>query len=425
MKVAIIGTGYVGLITGVGLAHLGHNVACIDIDKNKIEKLNAGQPTIFEKGLSEKIISGLEAKKLFFSTDIGKIKNADVVFICVGTPPLEDGSADLSYVFQAARDIAPYLKENSVVAIKSTVPVGTNEKVKEIISNETDKVIYSVSNPEFLREGRAVDDFFNPDRIVIGTDNDEALQIMRELYADFNCPIVMTDIRSAEMIKYAANAFLATKISFINEIANLCEQVGADVEKVAYGMGLDKRIGSAFLGAGIGYGGSCFPKDVRALRQIAGNNGYDFKLLKAVIEVNKDQKELFWQKIQNHFSDFTGKRIAVLGLGFKAGTDDVRESIGLEYAQRLYAAGAVVIGYDRYAREKAQEVLPQIDYADNLEQIIDFLPDALVITTKDNEFRKIVPLLFQLNEVAIFDGRNLLVGENLQKVNIIYFSVGR
>ncbi|RMD52249.1 UDP-glucose/GDP-mannose dehydrogenase family protein, partial [Candidatus Parcubacteria bacterium] len=280
-------------------------------------------------------------------------------------------------------------------------------------------------NPEFLREGKAVDDFFNPDRIVIGTDNDEALQIMRELYADFNCPIVMTDIRSAEMIKYAANAFLATKISFINEIANLCEQVGADVEKVAYGMGLDKRIGSAFLGAGIGYGGSCFPKDVRALRQIAGNNGYDFKLLKAVIEVNKDQKELFWQKIQNHFSDFTGKRIAVLGLGFKAGTDDVRESIGLEYAQRLYAAGAVVIGYDRYAREKAQEVLPQIDYADNLEQIIDFLPDALVITTKDNEFRKIVPLLFQLNEVAIFDGRNLLVGENLQKVNIIYFSVGR
>ncbi|MBT3230483.1 UDP-glucose/GDP-mannose dehydrogenase family protein [Candidatus Uhrbacteria bacterium] len=446
MKISIVGTGYVGLVTGACLASRGHQVSCVDIDQAKIDNLKRGEIPIFEPGLNEVVKEGINRGALTFTTSAkDSVANAQVVFLAVGTPPAEDGSADLKYVFQAVEDISPHLPNECVVVSKSTVPVGTNRKISEKFKLESEKTVFVASNPEFLREGKAIDDFMNPDRIVLGVDEPKAGLILKEVYKDFDCPIVETSIESAEMIKYASNAFLATKISFINEIANICEGVDANVKDVSKGMGLDPRIGEAFLSAGIGYGGSCFPKDVRALDQIAGLNGYDFKLLKSVIQVNNDQRWRFYKKIEGtlnppHFPaspagrqggagggcrSFEGKKIAVLGLAFKAGTDDIRESIGIDFALKLIEDGSQVSVYDPQAMDNAREVLDGVEFCNSIEEAVDG-SDAIVITTEWQEFRdfdfsKIADRLKQKN---IFDGRNLSDPDCMQSLGIKYFGVG-
>ena len=453
MTISIIGTGYVGLVTGACLAFKGHRVVCLDIDANKIERLKKGIVPIFEPGLEDLVKSGVESGLLSFTTDKASALDSQVVFLCVGTPAKEDGSADLAYVFQAVDDIAPYLSDQSVVVSKSTVPVGTGEEISKKLKVKREKLIFVASNPEFLREGKAVDDFLNPDRIVIGADESDTFTILKEVYKDFSCPILETSIKSAEMIKYAANAFLATKISFINEIANICEGVGADVQEVSKGMGLDSRIGQAFLNAGIGYGGSCFPKDVRALDQIAGMNGYDFKLLKAVIDVNADQRWRFYKKIVKELTTpstsplaggdaevdsppFQGgvrggcsclkdKRIAILGLAFKAGTDDIRESIGIDYARRLIKDGVDVVVHDTYALGNARAQLSGVEFAESIANAVKG-SDAVIITTdaqeyKSTDWKELGELMCQK---VIFDGRNVLVVNNLESLGFKYIRVG-
>jgi len=437
MTISIIGTGYVGLVTGACLAFKGHRVVCLDIDANKIESLKKGIVPIFEPGLEDLVKSGVESGLLSFTTDKASALDSQVVFLCVGTPAKEDGSADLAYVFQAVDDIAPYLSDQSVVVSKSTVPVGTGEEISRKLKvtrgyssschpcESRDPAIFVASNPEFLREGKAVDDFLNPDRIVIGADEPDIFTILKEVYKDFSCPILETSIKSAEMIKYAANAFLATKISFINEIANICEGVGADVQEVSKGMGLDSRIGQAFLNSGIGYGGSCFPKDVRALDQIAGMNGYDFKLLKAVIDVNADQRWRFYKKIADGLGDLSGKRIAILGLAFKAGTDDIRESIGIDYARRLIEDGVKVVVHDTYASGNARALLSGVEFAESIANAVKG-SDAVIITTdaqeyKSSDWKELGELMCQK---VIFDGRNVLVVNNLESLGFKYIRVG-
>ncbi|MED2124578.1 UDP-glucose dehydrogenase family protein [Bacillus thuringiensis serovar darmstadiensis] len=411
MNIAIFGTGYVGLVTGVCLSDIGHRVTCIDIDENKVAKMKEGISPIYEPGLDELMSKNINENRLLFTTDCRQgIEEADVIYIAVGTPQQADGSANLQYIEQVALDIANNLKKDSIVVIKSTVPVGTNDHVKNLIQQnlKADVKISMVSNPEFLREGSAIHDSFYGDRIVIGADDAKTTDIMEEVNKPFNVPVFKTTIRSSEMIKYAANAFLATKISFINEIANICEKLGADVEHVANGMGLDKRIGTQFLKAGIGYGGSCFPKDTHALIQIAGNVEHDFDLLKSVITVNNSQQASLVGKIKNVLGDMEGKQVAMLGLAFKPNTDDMREAASIVIANDLVKMGAKVVAYDPIATENAKRILPnEVQYVYSVEGAVKNADVVLIVTEWDEikEFpmEQYVDLMKQ---PIIFDGRN-------------------
>jgi len=430
MKIAVVGTGYVGLVTGTCLSEIGHTVTCVDIDQVKVEKMRAGQSPIYEPGLDELMIKNIEGNRLFFTTqhEVG-FDNADVIYIAVGTPEKEDGSANLSFVEQAAKDIAINVKKDTIVVTKSTVPVGTNHWIKEVILDHLlhNVKVEVVSNPEFLREGSAIYDSFNGDRIVVGADNEEVANFIEEINKPFNIPVFKTDIRSAEMIKYAANAFLATKISFINEISNICEKVGANVEDVANGMGQDNRIGTQFLNAGIGYGGSCFPKDTKALVQIAGNVEYDFDLLKGVIRVNHKQQEMLINKLNARFDSLKGKKVAVLGLAFKPNTDDMREAASIVITKHLIGNGASVTAYDPVAMENAKRILnSKVNYSNN---IIDTIKgaDVALILTEWNEIKELDLQVFKENMKLpiIFDGRNCYDPQLVKKYHIEYHSMGR
>lgn len=430
MKIAIIGTGYVGLVTGVCLSEIGHTVVCLDINEEKVQSMKKGVSPIYEPGLEELMLKNMEAGRLDFTTShITGLKDADVVYIAVGTPQGEDGSANLSYIYNAARDIGQNITRDAVVVTKSTVPLGTNHKVRELVlaNLQGNHCVEVVSNPEFLREGQAIHDSFNGDRIVIGADNEEAANIIEEINKPFNLPILKTSISSAEMIKYAANAFLATKISFINEIANLSEKVGADVSEVAKGMGQDARIGAKFLNAGIGYGGSCFPKDTHALVKISQDHEHNFHLLKSVIEINEQQKTLLVEKAIERFGSLKGKRVALLGLAFKPETDDMREAASISVSKRLVEEGAEVIGYDPIAAENAKKVLPeQVAYAEQIEDAIKQADMVFILTDWKEIVEKalIMSNLFLKNPV-IFDGRNCYSLEDAKRYKAEYHSIGR
>ena len=430
MKLSIIGAGYVGLVTGASFAELGHDVTIMDIDDEKIRKLEKGIIPIHEPGLDRLIDKNSD--RISFTTNMEQVvREADIHFICVWTPPLEDGSADLTAVRSVARELGKNFKKlkakNQIVVTKSTVPVGTGKKIRALIRQTYKNEFSVVSNPEFLRESQAVADMMRPDRIIIGSNDNIAAQKVAEIYKDVKAPIIITDLATAEMIKYAANAFLATKISFINEVANVCDLVGADVEQVAEGIGSDKRIGKSFLKAGMGYGGSCFPKDVRALHQFSNDSGYDFKLLKSVIEVNEQQRNLIIDKLNKHLKIMNGKNILVLGLAFKAYTDDVRESVAIDVINRLQKEGANISAYDPLALINAQKHLGEdvifvgkaYDGAQGA--------DAIVIATewpnfKDLDWPSIKDLM---RKPLIIDGRNLLDPNEMRRMKFVYEGVGR
>ena len=436
MKIAVVGTGYVGLVTGTCFAEVGIEVTCIDIDQKKIDNLHKGILPIYEPGLEEMVSRNVKAGRLNFSTSLAEsIKGADVAFIAVGTPPGEDGSADLKYVLAVARGIGENIEDYCVVVTKSTVPVGTAAKVRAELEGALAKRGASVefdvaSNPEFLKEGAAIDDFLKPDRIVVGVSSDRAEEMMRRLYKPFllnGHPIIFMDIPSAEMKKYAANSMLATKISFMNDIANLCEIMGADVNKVRQGIGSDARIGTKFIYPGIGYGGSCFPKDVKALIKTAQENGYQMQVLQAVEGVNEAQKEVLFSKVKKHFGgELQGKRFAIWGLSFKPKTDDMREAPSLVIIEKLLAEGATVSAYDPVAVAEAKHSLgDRITYAkDQFEALVD--ADALLVVTEWPEFRspsfEVVGRL--LKQKAIFDGRNIYDAAELKELGFTYHCIG-
>ncbi|MAG91756.1 UDP-glucose 6-dehydrogenase [Candidatus Woesearchaeota archaeon] len=429
MKIAVAGAGYVGLVTAACFAELGNDVICIDIDEEKIKKLNNNQIPIYEPGLEEIVIRNKKEDRLKFTTDLkSAIKNSEIIFICVGTPPKESGEADLSYVENVARTIAEVMDSYKVIVEKSTVPVHTGDKVaKSIKAYNKHKVDFDVvSNPEFLREGSAVTDFMQPDRVVIGCESEKAEQIMKKLYEPLKKPILFTDIKSAEIIKHASNSFLATKISFINAIANICEITGADVEKVAEGMGLDKRIGKQFLNAGIGYGGFCFPKDAEAFIRIAEKIGYDFKLLKATQEINTNQKADFVKKIEKALWVVKGKAIGVLGLAFKPNTDDMRFAPSIDIIKALQKEGAKLKAYDPEAMERSKAIFKDIEYCSNPYDAAKDA-DALIILTEWNEFKELdlnrIKSLMKHN--LIVDGRNIYNPEDVKKSGFSYISIGR
>ncbi|OTX91427.1 UDP-glucose 6-dehydrogenase [Bacillus wiedmannii] len=429
MKITIIGTGYVGLITGVGLAMLGHSVTCFDINDEKIERIKQGDLPIYEAGLYELINDACENDCLTFTTSrVKAFYDAEFIFIAVGTPSLLDGTADLTYIRSACDDIGTYATNDIIVVTKSTVPVGTNDAMKGWIEEKLQNryELHIVSNPEFLREGSGIYDFFQGDRIVIGADNEEAARKVENLYSELRLKTYVTNIKSAEMIKYASNAFLATKISFINEISNICEKVGANVLDVAQGMGMDKRIGASFLNAGIGYGGSCFPKDTKALVQIAGNVSHDFRLLKAVIEVNNKQQLLLVEKAKK-IIDMNKKQIAVLGAAFKPNTDDIREAPSLVIIEELINMDADVILYDPQAIQNVKGVFGEtIRYTGCIDEAIREA-DAVFILTEWESIRtypleKYVKLM---KEPILFDGRNCYTNEDAKKQGLDYYSIGR
>jgi UDPglucose 6-dehydrogenase len=429
MKIAVLGTGYVGLSTGVCLSEIGHHVYCIDINEQKINNLRNGISPIYEPGLESLLASNMTAQRLRFTTSLEEgLNDAEIIIIAVGTPQGDDGAADLSYLEQAAKDISKYVAASSIIVIKSTVPVGTNEYIQTIIEAECGFPVQMVSNPEFLRQGSAVQDTMKPDRIILGSNDKTAAKKIREMYLPLNAPIILTDIRSAEMIKYASNAFLATKISYINEIANLCEDVGANVEDVANGVGKDKRIGEAFLQAGIGYGGSCFPKDVKALLHTASLYQVDFSMLKETIAINDNQQKLLVKKAVKRFGDLQGKKIAMLGLSFKPETDDMREAPSIKIAHSLTQMGAEVVAYDPVAINNAKQVLGDIiTYASSVYDAIS-QADALMIVTEWKEFTQLdfASLVKKMNHPIIFDGRNCLEEEQLKACgNVEYYSIGR
>src|SRR5215813_12956270 len=403
--IGVIGTGYVGLVTAAGFAELGSEAFCIDIDVAKIEGLREDRIPIYEPGLAEMVARNRE--RMHFSTDIGDaVANARLLFVAVGTPPTYSGDADLSAVHAVVNAMPP--SDEHALVMKSTVPVGTGETIQRIFV-EQNKGFRYVSCPEFLKEGSAIKDFLEPDRVVVGDEGDWAGDAVVELYAPLDAPLVRTDIKSAEMVKLASNAFLATKISFINEIANVCEETGADVEEVARGMGLDERIGAKFLRAGIGYGGSCFPKDVSALKMLAGNTGYHFQLLNAVIEVNELQKRRVVNKLLSHLGSLVGRRVALLGLAFKPDTDDMREASSLVLAARLRGEGAEVVAYDPVAAERAGEMLTSVEMADSAMAALEGA-DAAVLVTEWGEFRELDWAVAGETMVRplIVDGRNYL-----------------
>lgn len=430
MKIAIFGTGYVGLVTGVCLSDIGHEITCIDIDKKKVEKMKGGISPIYEPGLDKLMQKNIKAGRLSFTTEYSEVlKHVDLIYIAVGTPQKEDGSANLQYIEQVALEIAGSIEKDMIIVTKSTVPVGTNDYLKDLILRHLkfDVKINMVSNPEFLREGSAIQDSFHGDRIVIGADSEEIANIVQEVNKPFRTPIFQTTIRSAELIKYASNAFLATKISFINEVSNICEKVNANVDDVAYGMGLDKRIGTQFLKAGIGYGGSCFPKDTHALVQIAGNVDYEFELLKSVIYVNNKQRSLLVQKAKKKLGNLAGKQVAILGLAFKPNTDDMREAASIVIAQELVAMGAVIKAYDPVAMNNATQFLPsEVEYMRSIDKTIQDADVTFIVTEwdeiKNYPLSKYVKLMKQAN---IFDGRNCYDLNEVRKFELYYSSIGR
>jgi len=436
MKVLIVGTGYVGLVTGACFSEMGIDVRCVDVNKQKIEDLNNGIMPIYERGLEELVIRNHAAGRLGFSTDIdASVKIADIIFSAVGTPPDEDGSADLSYVLDVARTIGRNISKYTLVVTKSTVPVGTAEKVRRAIQEELDKrgakVTFDVaSNPEFLKEGNAIEDFMKPDRIVVGVGSEKAKKIMERLYKPFminNYRIIFTDVPSAEMIKYAANAMLATRISFINDIANLCEIVGADVNMVRKGIGTDNRIGSKFLYPGCGYGGSCFPKDVKALIKTAQQNGYKMEVLQAVESVNERQKSIVFDKISRHFDgNLKGKKIAVWGLAFKPETDDMREAPAVVVIDLLLKAGCSVVAYDPIAMPEAKRRMGDaITYCKDKYQALEGA-DAMLLMTEWKEFRilNFQEMKSKMNQCVIVDGRNIYDKEEMKDNGFVYHAIG-
>lgn len=432
MKIAVIGTGYVGLVTGTCFAETGNTVTCIDIDAKKIERLTNGEVTIYEPQLDTFFQRNLLANRLFFTTSLSDgIKDAEVIFLALPTPPGEDGSADLSYILKTAAEVAKLIQNYTVIVDKSTVPVGTADKVHEIISQNTSCPFSIVSNPEFLREGFAISDFMKPDRVIIGTNDVAAQKIMENLYKPFvrqGNPIYFMDARSAELTKYAANAFLATKITFMNEIANYCELVGANVDQVRIGIGSDDRIGKRFLFPGIGYGGSCFPKDVQALVKSGKDDAFDFNILNAVMEVNNRQKTVLFPKIMNYFGgNITGKNIALWGLAFKPDTDDIREAPALYLIDKLVESGAIITAFDPEAMENVQQLVgDKITYAEDEHQALKNA-DALIICTEWSIFRNpdFTRIKAEMKGNVIFDGRNLFDLEDMQSKGFCYFSIGR
>jgi UDPglucose 6-dehydrogenase len=421
--IAVIGTGYVGLVTAAGFAELGSEVWCVDIDADKIGRLEQGEVPIYEPGLEECVARNRE--RLHFSTELGPaLEHARLLFVAVGTPSTYSGDADLSAV-DAVVSALPE-SDRHVLVMKSTVPAGTGAAIKRIFQRQGKEAFGYVSCPEFLKEGSALDDFFNPDRVVVGDDGGWPGDAVVELYAPLDAPLVRTDIRSAEMIKLAANAFLATKISFINEIANVCEATGADVVEVARGLGLDQRIGKSFLKAGLGYGGSCFPKDVTALKQLAGNSGYHFQLLTAVIEVNELQKRRVIGKLQKHLGSLVGTKIALLGLAFKPNTDDMREASSLVLAARLQADGATVRAYDPVAEDEAQKLMVGVEFADSAMDALNGA-DAAVIVTEWPEFCELDwhEVAKQMGGRLIVDGRNCLDRAAVTRGGLEYEGIGR
>jgi UDPglucose 6-dehydrogenase len=421
--IAVIGTGYVGLVTAAGFAHLGNEVWCVDIDPAKIATLERGEIPIYEPGLAE--FAARYRERLHFGTELGPaLEHARLLFVAVGTPPTYSGDADLSAVRAVVGDLPQ--SDRHALVMKSTVPVGTGEAIKRAMAEQGKQGFAYVSCPEFLREGSALDDFLKPDRVVVGDDGDWAGDAVVDLYSPLEAPLVRTDVASAEMIKLAANAFLATKISFINEISNVCEETGADVVEVARGMGLDQRIGSSFLKPGIGYGGSCFPKDVSALKQLAGNSGYHFQLLTAVIEVNELQKRRVMAKLQKHLKSLVGRRVALLGLAFKPHTDDMREASSLVLAARLQADGAKVRAYDPVAEEVARSLLVGVEFApDALEALTG--ADACVIVTEWPEFAELdwKAAAERMAGTLVVDGRNCLDPAGVTSAGLTYEGMGR
>jgi len=429
MRIAVVGTGYVGLVTGACFADLGNEVVCADIDERKIEMLKGGEIPIFEPGLEEKVRINSRVGRLTFTADVAEaVKKSKIIFIAVGTPPGPTGEADLSQVRAVAATIGEAMDGYRVVVNKSTVPVGTGDVVSQIIAEKSGGAHPHdvVSNPEFLREGSAIHDFMQPDRVVIGCSNPAAGAMVAELYAPLNAPVIVTDVLSAEMIKYTSNAFLALKISFINEIANICERVGADVREVVAGVTKDHRINPAFFGAGVGFGGSCFPKDTLALVDIAAKAGYDFKILKAVVDVNEVQRDLFVEKIVARLGDLKGKKIAVWGLSFKPNTDDIRESPALDIIRRLLAAGATVAAFDPVAMPASAEVLPDVEYVDDAYAAAEGA-DALAVVTDWNEFKEanFKGLAKAMRRPLIFDGRNVYDPLKVEAAGIEYEGIGR
>jgi UDPglucose 6-dehydrogenase len=432
LKIAVIGTGYVGLVTGTCLAETGNEVVCVDIDKNKVEKMRNGVVPIYEPHLDVLFERNIKANRLQFTTSLDEgLEHGEIIFLALPTPEDEDGSADLSYVLGVADEIGKKIVDYKVIVDKSTVPVGTAEKVKNSIAKNAKCNFDVVSNPEFLREGYAVDDFLKPERIVIGSSSEKATKLMQKLYKPFvrsGNPIIIMDEKSAELTKYAANAFLATKITFMNEIANYCEKVGADVDKVRVGMGTDSRIGKRFLFPGIGYGGSCFPKDVKALQKAGKDTSYDFKILDAVIEVNEKQKTILLPKIENFFNgDLSNKKIAIWGLAFKPETDDVREAPSIYLMNELLNKNTVISVYDPEAMPNIEKQFGNtLNYCNSMYEALEDA-DALVICTewsifRTPDFQKIKQLL---NQNVIFDGRNLYDLEEVKREGISYISIGR
>lgn len=435
MKITIIGTGYVGLVSGAVFADWGHEVVCLDIDEEKIKKIKEGVMPIYEEGLEE-LVTRVQDNGSFKATTNYKmaVEHGELIFICVGTPSAQSGAADLNYVYQAAETIGKYLPENEykIIITKSTVPVGTNNSVKKHVNKGAGdkKVDFDVaSNPEFLREGNAIYDANNTDRVVIGSSSEKALGVLEELYSKLDAPIVKTDLASAELIKYAANAFLATKISFINEIAQICERTGADVKSVSHGMGLDNRIGPKFLNASIGYGGSCFPKDVEALYRTSSANFYDFRLLRGVMDANERQKFYFLEKLfEKYGTNLSNLTFGILGTAFKNDTDDVRKSPAIEVIRILRGSGLRMKIFDPAAMETAQEVLGN-DYLEYMDSAADVFEgtDAVVILTEWKEFATLdyEALVKKMKSKVVFDGRNLLEPEDMKDMGVEYYAIGR
>lgn len=432
MKITVVGTGYVGLVTGTCLAETGNTVICVDIDKEKVNKMKAGIVPIYEPMLDVLFDRNIKENRLTFTTELeSSVKFADIIFLALPTPPGEDGSADLSYILGVAKQLGPMLNDYKVIIDKSTVPVGTAEKVRAAIAENAAAEFDVISNPEFLREGYAVEDFLKPDRVVIGTSSERAQKLMEKLYKPYvrqGNPIIFMDEKSAELTKYAANAFLATKITFMNEIANMCERVGADVDKVRIGIGSDTRIGNRFLFPGIGYGGSCFPKDVQAIVKSAGEAGMDFQILNAVMAVNQQQKTVIIPRLKAYFNnDLKGKKIALWGLAFKPNTDDIREAPALYLIEELVAAGAEITAFDPEAMSNVKKLIgDKITYSLNQYDALNHA-DALVIATEWSEFRTpdFEKMAEKMNAKVIFDGRNLYALEDIESTGFYYASIGR